>query len=287
MKRLATLVAGLLFVCGVANAADYSANTQINWKNDGGGRPGDTHQIEWEVVNGYMALGDTTTFTFDIDKTWEELSSAESFDAEVGISQKLASTEMMGKTFSNEVSLKFATEELNSEDNKDTTSLVYVTSTDMAGVSTSLELVGKLADDDEGVARDKYEANVYLGKGFGPVSTSVEVLNAYNPDASGDGETNTELNAYANYNYDLGMGFKFNAEAGFEAGEFELGGGEGEATVYVAPQVKYSYAVNEETTFYTGVVYEALKGKTDKLFDDSFSKVDGDGKVYLGFNYTR
>jgi opacity protein-like surface antigen len=279
MKKLATLVAGLLFVCGVANAADYSANTQINLKNGPYGRAaGDYHEIEWEVVNGYMALGDNTTFTFDVDKYFYELKDDESFDVELGITQRLPSTEMMGKTFSNEVSLKYNVEQQADEEDKDTTKLVYVTGTDFAGVSTSLELIGAMAED-----KDTYEANVYLGKGLGDYfSLSVEAKNAINPDESDDADYEFALNTFLNYNYDLGMGLKFNTECAFKTeSEFEA------TTAYVAPQLKYSYAVNEETTFYTGVVYEALKYTTTDLGDEDFDKVDGEGKVYLGFNYTR
>ncbi len=282
MKKLATLVAGLLLVGAVASAADYSATTQVNFKNDAGN---DAHEIEWEVVSGYMALGDNLTFTFDIDKYFEELSDKESFDNELGLSYRLPSTEMMGKVFSNEVSLKYEVSDIASEgedgEDSDTTKLVYVTSTDLAGVSTSLELVGGVTED-----KDNYEANLYLGKGFGPFSASLEYLNSFAPDASGDDETNTELNAYLNYNYDLGMGFTFNTELGYEAPQFESGDTK-TAELYLAPQIKYTYAINEETSFFTGAVYEAVSLKSDGAIDNTYSKKDGDGKVYLGFSYSK
>jgi hypothetical protein len=278
MKKLATLVAGLLLVGSMASAADYAARTKINFKNDAGG---DDHKIEWEVVTGYMALGDNLTFTFDIDKAFYELSDAESFDNELGLVYKLPSTEMMGKTFSNEVALKYEIKELDEVENEDTAKLIYITSTDVAGLSTSVELIGGVTED-----KDNYEANVYLGKGFGPFSASLEYLNTFAPDASGDDKSNTELNAYLNYNKDLGMGFSFNTEFGFEAEKFEIGNAGG-ATIYAAPQLKYSYKISDETSFFTGIVYEALKGSSDDVFDDTFSKVDGDGKVYLGFSYSK
>ncbi len=282
MKKLATLVAGLLLVGAVASAADYSATTQVNFKNDAGN---DAHEIEWEVVSGYMALGDNLTFTFDIDKYFYELSDAESFDNELGLSYKLPSTEMMGKVFSNEVSLKYEVEDIATEgadgEDSDTTKLVYVTSTDVAGVATSVELIGGVTED-----KDNYEANLYLGKGFGPVSASVEYLNAFHPDASGDDETNTELNVYLNYNYDLGMGFAFNTEVGYEAGKFEIGNA-GPAELYVAPQIRYTYAINDETSFFTGAVYEVISMKSDDAIEGTYSDKDGDGKVYLGFSYSK
>ena len=224
-----------------------------------------------------MALGEKATLTFDIDKYFNELSDDESFDNELGIAYRLPSTEMMGKTFSNEISLKYEVAQQDGEEDKDTTKLVYVTSTDVAGVSTSLELVGAMTED-----KDSYEANVYLGKGFGPFSTSVELKNAFNPEESGDAENEFALNTFLNYNHNLGSGFAFNTEFAFKTeSEFEA------TTVYVAPQLKYSYAINEETTFFTGIVYEALKGTSDDLGDDGISKVDGDGKVYLGFSYAK
>jgi opacity protein-like surface antigen len=277
MKKLATLVAGLLFVCGVANAADYSVTSEVSVKNGPYGRAaGDFHPIEWEVAKGYMALGDSTTFTFNVKKTFQELSDAEASEFELGLVEKLPATEFAGKTFSNEVALRYKVEGAET----DTTSLTYVTGTDFAGVSTTLEVAGKLAE-----SEDKYDVNLYLGKALGDnLSLSVEAKTAIDPEASGDDEFEFALNTFLNYNYDLGMGFSFNTECALKTGsEFET------AEAYVAPQLKYGYslAVNENTSFYTGVVYEALKYKTDNLGDDDFEKVDGEAKAYLGFTYAK
>ncbi len=272
MKRFSTLLAGLLLVGAVASAADYSATSEVTYKNEGGG---DAHIIDVDVAKGFMALGEATTFTFEVSKEFEEKGDGETREDEFKLVRRLPSMDIAGKTFSNEVSLGLVLKEDNSgtastEDKK----LTYVTGTDIMGMSTDLELLGALDDDDN----DTYEANLYLGNSFGENwSLSVELYNAY----ANDGEHTFSYENYLNYNMDLGAGFAFNTEFSLNGGEYK------DATFYAAPKISYSYSVNDEVTFFSAVVYEAFKASTDDIFDEDFDQVDGNAEFSLGFSYSK
>ena len=267
MKRFSTLLAGLLLVGAVASAADYAVLSEVTLNN---GPDGDDHLIEYQVAAGYMALSENLTFTFDIDKEAYETDDAETLTDEFGLTYKLPATEMAGKTFSNEVSLGYVVDDSNS----DTKKVTYVTGTDMMGMSTDLELIASLDEED----RDAYEANLYLGDSYGENwNLSVELYNAY----AHDGEHSFSYETYLNYDLPLGGGFAFNTEFSLNGDEYKY------AEFYAAPQIKYSYSVNEETSVYAKAVYEAFKATSDDMFDDDFEQVDGNAAFTIGVSYSK
>lgn len=279
MKKLATLVAGLLLVGGIADAADYLVVSEGTFRNEA---YNDDHRIDWEMAKGYMALGEDLTMIFNTKKSFWELSDDEYMSAELGLVKRLPSTEFIGKEWSNEVALKYFVEDTDGADDKDITSLTYVTGTDIGwGMHANFEFVGRLDEE-----LDTYNANMFLGKKLADnLSLSMEFINDFNPDA--DDEHNFAFKTFMNYWKDLGAGFSFNTEFAFIDDDMEIAGKWGPTTAYIAPQLKYTYAINENVNAYTGVVYEAVKVHTDNLFDEDFSQTDGNFNAYLGFSYTK
>lgn len=316
MKKLGTLIAALLVVSGVANAADFTLvhEAKLNNNNTNTESSDDTTSVEWTLAKGYKALNEDWTFTFDIDRDYttdNDSGGKDSYygwDTEFGFQKSLGSFDAMDKTWEQDIWFGIEYDESNSLDSTgganlyDTDYVVsYTAGTDLTErTAMTVELLGRYnkarSDDGSGTKTtrdgDRYEANVYLTTNWNKYWVSdtalYNYLVSYDTSAASADFYVFELEHYTNFTYELPRGLYFNTEFGLESYGNSSATSESLSTteMWIEPKLGYKYVVDENLSIHSWVGVKAFDAITTDVRDDLDEYHNNKFEAVVGFNYS-